>query len=167
MLKRKCSQLVEEYLEYFPCVALIGPRQCGKTTLLHNMPGDWIHYDLEKGGDYNLISADPDLFLRLNPEKITIDEAQLLPELFSALRVSIDADRNNSGRFVITGSSSPVLLESISKSLAGRIGIIEMSLLALEFSTVQFFKIIFSQLLSRDYGVLGNIRYKQLMYTFI
>lgn len=132
MLKRRCSQLVEEYLQYFPCVAIIGPRQCGKTTLLHNIPGDWKHYDLEKAGDYNLASADPDLFLRLNPEKITIDEAQLLPELFSALRVSIDADRSNSGRFVITGSSSPDLLNSISESLAGRIGIIEMSPLTLE-----------------------------------
>ena len=132
MLKRKCSQLIDEYLTYFPCVALLGPRQCGKTTLLHNIPGDWTHYDLEKGGDYNIISNDPDLFLRLNPEKITIDESQLLPELFSALRVAIDADRENSGRFVITGSSSPDLLKSISETLAGRIGIIEMSPFSVE-----------------------------------
>ena len=132
MIYRKCKELVEEYLTYFPCVALIGGRQCGKTTLLHDISGNWNYYDLEKGSDYNLINSDPDLFFRLNPSNIAIDEAQLLPSIFSALRVVIDADRAESGRFIITGSSSPELLSSISESLAGRIGIIELSPLTLE-----------------------------------
>lgn len=68
-----------------------------------------------------------DLFFRLNPENIAIDEAQLLPELFPALRVAIDNDRQATGRFVITGSSSPKLIRAISESLAGRIGVIEMA----------------------------------------
>jgi len=68
-----------------------------------------------------------DLFLRLNPEKVAIDEAQMLPELFPALRVAIDRDRRLTGRYVVTGSSSPKLVRSVSESLAGRIGTIEMS----------------------------------------
>jgi len=132
MIKRQCVALIEEYLTYFPCVALIGPRQCGKTTLLNNIGTGWSHYDLEKRSDYQLIADDPDLFFRLNKEQIGIDEAQLLPDIFSALRVAIDADRKTTGRFLLTGSSSPELLKSISESLAGRIGIIEMSPLTVE-----------------------------------
>ncbi len=118
---------MEEYLTLFPCVGIIGPRQCGKTTLLEVLPEHWRRFDLERGSDFQAISQDPDVFLRLHPEFTAVDEAQLLPSLFPALRVAIDADRRRKGRFVITGSSSPSLLTSISESLAGRIGLIEMS----------------------------------------
>lgn len=123
---RHYTQLLEEYLTLFPCVAIIGVRQCGKTSLIHQLPSQWNHYDLEKIQDRDLIQAGPDLFLRLNPENITIDESQLLPEIFPALRVAIDHQREKCGRFIITGSSSPELVKSISESLAGRVAIIEM-----------------------------------------
>ena len=126
-MKRSYEKLLNEYLTYFPCVAVIGPRQCGKTTLLECLSEQWKVYDLERQSDFQLISQDPDLFLRLNTNKIAIDEAQMLPELFPALRVAIDKDRQRTGRFVITGSSSPKLIRSISETLAGRIGIIEMA----------------------------------------
>lgn len=132
MIQRQCHDLINEYLDFFPCVAMIGPRQCGKTTLLHSCKGEWSYYDLEKRSDYNIIANDPDLFFRLNTGRIAIDEAQLLPEIFPAIRVAIDADRQKTGRFMITGSSSPDLLRSISESLAGRIGIIEMAPLTLQ-----------------------------------
>ena len=126
-MKRAYETLLKEYIGYFPCVAIIGPRQCGKTTLLGTLPEDWKIYDLEKQSDFQILSQDPDLFLRLNPEKVAIDESQLQPELFPALRVAIDHDRQRKGRFIITGSSSPRLIRSISESLAGRIAIIEMA----------------------------------------
>jgi len=121
------ERLFKEYIAFFPCVALIGSRQCGKTTLLQTLPGNWKVFDLEKQSDFQSLSQDPDLFFRLNPDEIAIDEAQLKPELFPALRVAIDRDRQKTGRFVITGSSSPKLVHAISESLAGRIGIIEMA----------------------------------------
>lgn len=124
---RYYQSLLFELLELFPCVALLGVRQCGKTTLLQQLPAEWQHFDMEQGSDYELISADPDLFLRLHPQQIAIDEAQLLPALFPALRVAIDANRNQCGRVMITGSSSPELVRSISESLAGRIAIIELA----------------------------------------
>lgn len=129
-MERHYTPLLHELLSLFPCVALIGVRQCGKTTLLQKLPTVWRRYDMEKSDDIEVVTRDPDLFFRLNPEQIAIDECQLYPELFPALRIAIDADRNKPGRFVITGSSSPELLHSISESLAGRIAIIEMAQLS-------------------------------------
>lgn len=126
-MDRHFLPLLLELLSLFPCVALTGVRQSGKTTTLQKLGKPWQLYDLEKASDYDLVERDPDLFFRLNPEYIALDEAQLLPSVFSALRVAIDADRNKNGRFIITGSSSPELLHSISETLAGRIAIIEVA----------------------------------------
>jgi len=126
-MKRAYASLLQVYLKTFPCVALLGVRQCGKTTLLKTLPANWRHFDMERRADHSVISRDPDAFFRVNTKQVAIDEAQVLPEIFSALRVAIDARRAEKGRFVITGSSSPVLLRSVSESLAGRVGIIEMA----------------------------------------
>lgn len=124
---RAATPLLDEYLATFPCVAILGVRQCGKTTLLGTLPKAWKVFDLERRADHALVARDPDTFLRLYPRQVAIDEAQLLPELFPALRVAIDEHRREKGRFIITGSSSPELLTAISESLAGRIAIIELS----------------------------------------
>ena len=126
-MKRIYQKLLFELLEFFPCVAVVGVRQCGKTTLLQHLASPWELFDLEKGSDFEIISRDPDLFLRLHPNQVAIDEAQILPELFASLRVAIDADRKQPGRFIITGSSSPELISSISESLAGRVAILELA----------------------------------------
>jgi predicted AAA+ superfamily ATPase len=126
-MKRAYQKQLFSYLKMFPCVALIGVRQCGKTTLLQTLPAAWKRYDLERRADMQIVSRDPDLFFRLNPRQVAIDEVQQLPEIFPALRVAIDNHRSERGRFVITGSSSPALLRSVSESLAGRIGVIEMA----------------------------------------
>ncbi len=126
-MKRHAEKLLSELLRFFPCVALVGVRQCGKATLLRTSAPGWKLFDLEKAGDYQRIADDPALFFRLNPDNCAIDECQLMPELFQALRVAVDDDRRKTGRFIITGSSSPDLLHSVSESLAGRIGIIELA----------------------------------------
>ncbi|MFZ4624710.1 MAG: ATP-binding protein [Rhodoferax sp.] len=130
-MKRHALPLLHELLGLFPCVAIVGVRQCGKTTLLKDLLPGWKILDLEKLTDLDAAGRDPDLFLRLNPRQVAIDECQLLPTMFAALRVAIDSQRSEPGRFVITGSSSPELLSSISESLAGRIAIIEMGPLSL------------------------------------
>ena len=126
-MERMYQKILLELLELFPCVAVIGVRQCGKTTLLQELSSQWQLFDLEKSSDFEIISRDPDLFFRLHPNHTAIDEAQLLPELFTSLRVAIDADRAQPGRFIITGSSSPELVHSISESLAGRVAILELA----------------------------------------
>lgn len=103
-----------EYLAAFPCVTIIGPRQCGKTTLAGSLPADWRRFDLERASDRDLVARDPDLFFRLHPRQVVIDEAQLLPDLFAALRVAIDADRSSAGAeidFVLEGDVGLVPIE--------------------------------------------------------
>ena len=126
-MKRAYESLLQTYLKTFPCVALLGVRQAGKTTLLDTLAAAWRRFDLERRADYAVIARDPDAFFRINTKQVAIDEAQVLPEIFPALRVAIDAKRAQKGRFVITGSSSPALLRSVSESLAGRVAIIEMA----------------------------------------
>jgi len=116
---------------HFPCVVITGVRQCGKTTLLDTLPKGWHRLDMENGADRQQVLADPDLFFRLHPEEVAIDEAQLVPELFPALRVAIDRNRSQKGRFVLTGSSSPQLVRNLAESLAGRVATIELGPLTL------------------------------------
>jgi predicted AAA+ superfamily ATPase len=123
---REYTKTVNHLLSLFPCVAVLGARQIGKTTLLKQVFPNNLIYDLEKSSDFELISDDPLFFLHNHSQPIIIDEAQLCPELFKALRVKIDDNRNKPGQFLISGSSSPELMKSISESLAGRIAIVEL-----------------------------------------
>jgi uncharacterized protein len=134
MLKQRYIQsLFEEYMEIFPAVGIVGPRQVGKTTLVKNL--SWaknkIYLDLEKASDRAKLS-DVELFLTNHQEStVILDEIQLMPELFAELRSSIDEDRRP-GRFILLGSASPDLIRSSADSLAGRIGYIELTPFTLE-----------------------------------
>jgi predicted AAA+ superfamily ATPase len=115
-------------MELFPVVALLGPRQIGKTTLarqvLQRHPGA-IALDLEKPSERRKLD-DPERFLRAHADKLVcLDEIQLVPELFPVLRSLIDEARRP-GRFLILGSAAPALLRQGAETLAGRIGFIEM-----------------------------------------
>jgi hypothetical protein len=134
-MKRTGESLLRAYLGAFPCVAVIGVRQCGKTTLVRTLGNEWKHLDLERRADHGVVSADPDAFFRLYPRRVALDEVQTVPEVFPALRVAIDEHRREKGRFVITGSSSPELLRAVSESLAGRVGVIELAPFSFEEAT--------------------------------
>lgn len=125
IIRRLLRDDVLSHLRLFPAVALIGPRQVGKTTLalsLSNELQESIRYfDLERREDQERIEADPGYFLeQFKDELIILDEVQRMPELFPELRSLIDRDRRP-GRFLLLGSASPLLLQSTSESLAGRI----------------------------------------------
>lgn len=123
-IKRHIQSGVQELLQQFPCVAILGARQVGKTTLIHSLLPNAKHYDLERRSDYDRIVSDPDFFLSQHKTPITIDEAQLCPDLFKALRVAIDENRERKGQYLLSGSSSPELLHHISESLAGRVAMV-------------------------------------------
>lgn len=125
-IPRSIGPRFREYLKIFPAVMVWGPRQCGKSTFFANELPHFDHYDLERPADYNLISADPELFLTEHGDRVCIDEAQRYPELFPVMRYIIDKRRQN-GRFVLLGSSGPILLRKLSETLAGRIGILELT----------------------------------------
>ncbi|MCE2929600.1 MAG: AAA family ATPase [Candidatus Caenarcaniphilales bacterium] len=148
MLARKLSTKIKEALEMFPCVVVLGARQVGKTTLLKMILPKAQFFDLEKLSDFDYIDSDPELFLNNHKDPLVIDEAQLCPNLFKALRVKIDEERSKTGRFLLSGSSSPLLLNQISETLAGRVAIIEIPCLswdeALERKSSKFYDYIFS-----------------------
>jgi predicted AAA+ superfamily ATPase len=131
-INRKAIDSISYLTKNFPCVAIIGARQTGKTTILKDLLPMAHHFDLERESDFVRIKADPAFFLSQYKDTLVIDEAQLLPALFPALRVAIDEHRSKNGRFLISGSSSPQLLSNISESLAGRVAIFELSTLSLE-----------------------------------
>jgi len=124
--KRYEKDKLQKLLLMFPAVALIGPRQCGKSTLVKSLEGDWKYYDLENPEDYQLITKDPATFFQINSENVIIDEAQQYPELFKVLRGVIDSDRSKKGRFILTGSSSPEIVNGLTETLAGRIATIDL-----------------------------------------
>ena len=97
--KRVLEEKITRLLDMFPVVAIIGPRHCGKSTLVRGLRGDWKYYDLESPDDYQLISGDPVAFFSLNTDQVIIDEAQQYSDLFKVLRGVVDADRKRKGRF--------------------------------------------------------------------
>ena len=113
-------------LDQFPCVALIGARQVGKSTLIRKLLPTAAFFDLEDSVHFDMISQNPKLFLEDHDGPLIIDEAQLCPSLFNALRVQIDRNRSQNGQYLISGSSSPELLQNISESLAGRVATLEL-----------------------------------------
>lgn len=121
--RRRHLEQVREQLARFPIVALLGPRQVGKTTLARQLAADWAepvrHFDMEDPDDQKRLS-DPSFVLRSLTGLVVLDEIQRRPDLFPLLRVL--ADRADSpARFLILGSASPELMRHASESLAGRI----------------------------------------------
>src|SRR4030042_823484 len=116
---------IKASLEEVPVTAILGPRQCGKTTLARHIAADHapdyvIHLDLERAADQRKI-LDAEWFLSRQAGKLVIlDEIQRSPELFMTLRVLAD-DPNHRYSFLVLGSASPELLRQSSESLAGRI----------------------------------------------
>jgi predicted AAA+ superfamily ATPase len=113
-------------MNVFPVVVVTGARQVGKTTMLqHFLAGNGDYVSFDPSIDVENARQDPDLFLSNHSEPLLLDEVQYAPEVVSALRRHVDADRRP-GRFVLTGSQQWGVLKSISESLAGRAVFLEM-----------------------------------------
>ncbi|MEK7287704.1 MAG: ATP-binding protein [Elusimicrobiota bacterium] len=126
MLRRSAQARLAFLRRVFPVVTVVGPRQCGKTTLVRGCLPKWHYLDLEKPRDWNILTADPEGFFVNNPKQLIIDEAQRYPALFPLLRHVIDLNRRP-GRFVLTGSAQPSMIRQAGESLAGRMGILELT----------------------------------------
>jgi len=126
MLRRRLETLLAERLKRYPAVALVGPRQCGKTTLARSLAGPY--YDLEKEGDRVRLDVEweaASAVVATGP--VVLDEAQSWPDVFPRLRAAIDAHRKRTGRFLLLGSVSPSLMRDVAESLAGRLSIVELT----------------------------------------
>lgn len=131
MINRRLFKAVVERLDQFPAVALLGPRQVGKTTLAEQIGEgrDSVYLDLEARSDREKLT-DPEHYLADHEDKLVIlDEVQRMPELFQTLRGLIDKGRKRgrrSGRFLLLGSASIELLKQSGETLAGRIAYLEL-----------------------------------------
>jgi len=123
---RDQTERFQSLLRSFPALLIVGPRQCGKSTLARRTLPDWTHLDLERPADLAVLAADLEGFFDAHPRSVVVDEAQRLPELFSFLRYAIDRTPKK-GRFLLLGSASPTLTRSISETLAGRVALLELT----------------------------------------
>lgn len=124
MIQRTLKSLVSQRLKTFPAVALLGPRQSGKTTLARTFTDHY--YDLEQEQDR--LRVDVEWENIVNAKHLAVfDEAQEMPQLFPRLRSAIDTDRRRNGRFLLLGSVSPSLMQRVSDSLAGRLALCELT----------------------------------------
>lgn len=112
-----------------PAVAILGPRQCGKSTLARRIAAgrsEAVYLDLELPSDRAKL-AEPELFLARHADRLVcLDEVQRAPEIFAVLRSLVDA-RRRPGRFLVLGSASRALLRQSSETLAGRIAYLELT----------------------------------------
>ena len=125
---------LSEKLTNFPVVAMLGPRQVGKTTLARQLAAQWSgpsrHFDLEDPDDQARL-ADPAFVLRSLSGLVVLDEIQTRPDLFPLLRVLADRPETPA-RFLLLGSAAPELLRHTAETLAGRVVFHELDGLSLE-----------------------------------
>lgn len=136
MINRHLEDLFEKSLDRFPAIALLGPRQVGKTTLAQSLmtkkrsPSSSVYLDLELPSDLAKLTDPEDYFERHQNKLIILDEIQRKPDLFPILRGVIDAQKRR-GRgissFLLLGSASLDLLKQSSETLAGRLITIELT----------------------------------------
>jgi predicted AAA+ superfamily ATPase len=123
---RKIESVLEKLVKQFPAVVLTGPRQSGKSTVLNKKFPRHQYFSFDDPVLRDQAINDPNLFLDNAGRNIIIDEIQYVPELLSYLKIRIDRDRSQKGRFLLTGSQQFSLMKNLGDSLAGRIGLLEL-----------------------------------------
>ena len=128
MIPRRLTHEIKNRLKRYPAVAILGPRQAGKTTLAKSFEGHYV--DLEQEKDRLRLDLHWNDYM-FGPSLVILDEAQAWPEIFPRLRGAIDQNRKRNGRFLLLGSVSPALMTKVSESLAGRLSLVELTPLLL------------------------------------
>jgi predicted AAA+ superfamily ATPase len=132
---RLAEALVKDYLRAFRVVGIMGPRQSGKSTMIkHLLKNSYEYISFDYLEYRELLKNDPALFIKRYNSHVVFDEVQLVPELFQWIKITVDENPDDKGRFVLTGSGQFLLSKNISESLAGRIGLI--ALLPFQYSEI-------------------------------
>ena len=125
MYKREAEKIVKDLASSYPVVAITGPRQSGKTTLVQSVFKNKKYISLEDLDQQAFAREDPRGFLTQEKKGLLIDEIQNCPDLFSYIQGTVDKNKTP-GYFIVTGSQQFGLLSGISQSLAGRTGLVEL-----------------------------------------
>ncbi len=120
MIRRNLEALIQIYSKEYPIVAIVGPRQSGKTTLARHMFSGYRYLSMENLDLRHMAQEDPRGFLDDYGKNIILDEIQRVPSLFSYLQERVDQNESQA-IYVLTGSRQFLLMEKITQSLAGRI----------------------------------------------
>ena len=120
MIKRQQEKVILSLVNKYPILALTGPRQSGKTTLLKNIFPKYGYISLEDIDNRTFAIEDPKAFLQKYNEYVIFDEVQRVPSLFSYIQTIVDQSKKK-GHYILTGSQNFNLLEGITQSLAGRV----------------------------------------------
>lgn len=135
-IHRLLSHNIHQYLLNFSVVGLTGPRQAGKSTLLnHEFLKDYEYISFDDREMLDFFLDDPKRFMAKYRHKIIFDEVQKAPAIFDAIKLIVDQNRLEYGQFLVTGSCQFSMLQSITESLAGRIGL--LTLMPLQYSEIQ------------------------------
>lgn len=133
-INRQIAPIIKAQQSKFPVLALTGPRQSGKTTLLRELFQDYRYISLENPDTRSFATEDPVAFLDQYNEKVIFDEIQRVPTLFSYIQSRVDESRQM-GQFILSGSQNFHLLTSITQTLAGRVALFK--LLPLDFKEMK------------------------------
>lgn len=125
-LNRQIEGQLLRAITQFPVVALTGPRQAGKSTLLQHLFPQYTFFTFDDPVLRKQAKDDPGLFVQNVPPRSVLDEAQYVPELLPYLKMRVDRNRSERGQFILTGSQIFHLMAGLTETLAGRIAIFEL-----------------------------------------
>jgi predicted AAA+ superfamily ATPase len=125
-IHRDLEPVLARSIAQFPAVAVSGPRQAGKSTLLRQAAPTHQYISFDDPVVREQARADPNLFFDSLGERVILDEIQYVPEILSYLKMKIDADRGRKGRFLLTGSQRFPLIKGLGDTLAGRIALLDL-----------------------------------------
>ncbi len=123
-IEREISEELKELARTFPIVALVGPRQVGKTSILERVFPDYGYVSLDVAANAEVAETRPQEFLKQFPPPMVLDEIQYAPSFFRHMKTFVDSRKGSNGLFVITGSQNFMLMENLSESLAGRAAVV-------------------------------------------
>ena len=123
-IEREISEELKRLARSFPVVALVGPRQVGKTSVLERIFPEFSYVSLDVGVNAEVAETRPQEFLQRYPPPLLLDEVQYAPSFFRQIKTVVDSRKGENGLFIITGSQNFLLMENLAESLAGRAAVI-------------------------------------------
>ena len=126
MIQRKSKEALLRVASQFPVVGITGPRQSGKSTLVQSVFPDKRYITFDDDNMAELAKSNPKDFFEAFPDGLIIDEAQKVPEIFNALKLKVDTDKSEPGKYILTGSSQFKLKKNMTDSLSGRAFFLEL-----------------------------------------